>query len=67
MKTNMSTIDRILRTAAAIVFGILYYNGIISGVWGIILLVIASIFLVTSIMGFCPLYALLHTGTKAKE
>ena len=58
MKQNMGTVDRITRTMIAALVVVLFYQDIIGGTWGIILLVIAAIFLTTSLIGFCPLYAL---------
>ena len=63
MKKNMGNADRIIRIAAAIVFGILYFTGIITGTLGIILLIFGAVFLLTSFVGFCPLYALLGMNT----
>ncbi|MBL7953547.1 MAG: DUF2892 domain-containing protein [Flavobacteriales bacterium] len=57
MKPNMGTTDRILRTIVAVVIALLYFTGIIPGTLGIVLLVLAVVFLATSMMGFCPLYA----------
>ena len=56
MKKNMGTIDRTLRDLIALTVGALYYFGVISGTLAIILAVLAVIFVVTSIFGFCPLY-----------
>ena len=42
MKKNMGTIDRVLRLTIAIVFGVLYYMGIIEGTLGIVLIIIAD-------------------------
>jgi hypothetical protein len=56
MKKNMGGIDRIVRSLAAIAFVILYATGVVSGTWGIVLLVFAGIFLITSLISFCPLY-----------
>ena len=56
MKKNMGTVDRIVRTILAIIMIILYVQGILSGVWGIVLLVLSGIFLLTSFVSFCPLY-----------
>jgi hypothetical protein len=56
MKTNMGTADRIIRIVLAVIMGVLYYEGIVSGVWGIVLLVAAVIFVITSLVSFCPLY-----------
>ena len=57
MVKNMGTADRIIRLiVAAGVIG-LYVSGTVTGTLGIILLVLAGIFVVTSVIGFCPLYA----------
>ena len=57
MKKNMGGIDRIFRLfMAAIIVG-LYAFGVISGTLGIILLIVAGIFILTSFVSFCPLYA----------
>jgi hypothetical protein len=57
MKKNMGSADRIIRAIVAAVIAVLYYMEIISGTLGIVLLVIAAIFLLTSFISFCPLYA----------
>lgn len=57
MKKNMGTADRIIRTIIAIVVGILYFTDVITGTLGIVLLVLAGVFLLTSLVSFCPLYA----------
>ncbi|WP_339337828.1 MULTISPECIES: YgaP family membrane protein [unclassified Croceitalea] len=57
MKRNMGNADRTIRFLVAILFGVLYYNGTISGTWGIVLVVVAVVFALTSFAGFCPLYA----------
>lgn len=54
---NMGTADRIIRTLLAIIFGLLYFTGVTSGTLGIVLIVLAVIFLATSFVSFCPLYA----------
>jgi len=67
MKKNMGSVDRIIRLALAVVITVLYLTGTIQGIFGIILIVIALIFAVTSFIGFCPLYTLLKISTcKAK-
>ena len=63
MKRNMSNLDRIIRVIIAALFAYLYFGGIVTGVFGIILLVLGVVFLLTSIVGFCPLYALLKIST----
>lgn len=57
MKKNMGLADRIIRVIIAAIVGVLYFTGTISGTLGIVLLVLAAIFVLTSIISFCPLYA----------
>lgn len=64
MKKNMGMIDRVVRTVIAIAVGVLYYMNIIQGTLGIILLVLAVVFLLTSIISFCPLYLPLKLSTR---
>jgi K+-transporting ATPase A subunit len=56
MKKNMGMADRIIRVLIAVVLGILYFTGTVTGTLGIILLVLAGVFVLTSFVGFCPLY-----------
>lgn len=67
MKKNMGTVDRILRTLLAIVVGILYYAGVISGTTAVILGVFAIIFLLTSLVSTCPLYMPFGLSTRKQE
>ncbi len=65
MKKNMGSADRIIRTIVAIVLGILYYTEVISGTLGLILVILAGVFLLTSLVSFCPLYAPFGISTCA--
>ncbi len=67
MKKNMGGLDKIIRLAVAAVVAILYFTGIISGVLGIVLLVLAGVFVLTSLISFCPLYALIGLSTCKVE
>lgn len=67
MKKNMGGVDRIIRTLLAVVFIILYWTKQVTGVVAIILGILAIIFLITSALGFCPLYVPLGISTKRKE
>ena len=67
MKTNMGGIDRIVRLIIALIIGYLYYAGQISGTLGIALLVFAAVFILTSLVGFCPLYTLFGFNTCKKK
>lgn len=63
MKKNMGATDRTIRVLVAVVLSVLYYTQIISGTIGIALLVVAGIFVLTSVVSFCPLYAPLGIST----
>jgi hypothetical protein len=56
MKKNLGTIDKVIRILIAVVFAILFFTNVITGTLGIILLVLAVVFVLTSLMSFCPLY-----------
>ena len=64
MKTNMGGLDRTLRVLIAIGIAVLYYIGAISGTLALVLGVVALVFLITSAIGFCPLYTLFRLSTK---
>lgn len=67
MKKNMGTIDKVIRIAIAIVIAALYFAGQISGTVAIIGLVLAGVFIVTSLIGFCPLYLPIGLSTLKKK
>jgi len=64
MKQNMGNIDRILRVIVAAIFAYLYFSGMVTGALGIVLLVLAVVFVLTSIVAFCPLYTPFKINTK---
>ncbi len=57
MKANMGKTDKIVRIAAAILIAVLYFTNVISGTLGLVLLILAVVFVLTSLISFCPLYA----------
>ena len=59
MKKNLGKTDRVVRVIIAAIVAILYFANIISGTLATVLIVVAAISLLTSLIGFCPLYALL--------
>jgi len=63
MKRNMSNMDRVIRVIAAAVFAYLYFSGTVVGTVGIVLLGLGTVFVLTSIFAFCPLYMLFKFGT----
>ncbi len=60
----MGTVDKIIRVIVAIVIGVLYFTGQITGTAAIILGVLAVVFLLTSLVGTCPLYLPVGLSTK---
>ena len=67
MKANMGSLDRILRVVLAAVFAALYFTGVVEGTLGIVLLVAAVIFALTSLISFCPLYPIFGINTKGNK
>lgn len=68
MKKNMGTLDKTIRIVVALIIGILFFTKVITGTLGIVLLVLAVVFLITSLVSFCPLYTLVGCNTcKVKE
>lgn len=66
MKKNMGPTDKMIRSVIGIIIAILYYSGIITGMLAIVLLAFAILFLLTSFISFCPLYAILGINTNKK-
>jgi hypothetical protein len=64
MTVNMASWDRVVRFVVAVIFGYLFFTKMVSGVVGIVLLIIAIVFLLTSFVGFCPFYKVFNFSTK---
>ena len=67
MKKNMGLVDRSIRTVLAVVIAILYFTNQMSGIAAIVLGLFAVVFLLTSFMSFCPLYAPFKLSTIKKS
>jgi hypothetical protein len=67
MKKNMGSVDRMIRLILALVIVILFLSNIIMGTLAIVLMVIAAILVLTSLISFCPLYALFGVNTCSKK
>ena len=63
MKKNMGNADRIVRFLIAALVAVLYFTNTITGTLGIVLLVVAGVFVLTSLVSFCPLYTLIGMNT----
>lgn len=57
MKKNMGNTDKMVRVIIAVIIAALYFTNTITGTLGIVLLVLAGVFVLTSVISFCPLYA----------
>ncbi len=67
MKKNMGNSDRIIRLAIALAVVVLYFTGIINNTLAYVLLGLSTIFVITSFIGFCPIYTMFGLSTcKAK-
>ena len=67
MKINMGKADRIIRVLVAAVIAVLFFTKVITGTLGIVLLVFAGIFLLTSFIGSCTLYFPFGISTLGKK
>jgi hypothetical protein len=66
MKKNMGSTDKVIRIAIAVVIAILYFTNTISGTLAVVLGAFAVIFILTSFISFCPLYAPFGISTRKK-
>jgi hypothetical protein len=68
MKKNMGLIDKVIRSILAGFIALLYFTNLISGALALVLGAFAIVFLITSFVSFCPLYAPFGVSTrKTKE
>ena len=61
----MGSADRIIRVIIAVIIATLYFTNVITGMLGIVLLILAAVFLLTSFISFCPIYAPFGLSTCA--
>jgi len=66
MKANMAMADRVIRAIIAVVIAVLYFTGVINGTLGLILGIVAVVFLLTGIISFCPIYQLFGLSTLSE-
>lgn len=64
MKVNESKVDRIIRVVVGLLLLVLFLTDTVAGTLGTILLVLGALLVVTGLIGFCPIYALLKTKTS---
>ena len=63
----MGSADKLIRLIIAAIIVVLYFMGILSGTLGIVFLILAAVFALTSSISFCPLYTLLGINTAQKQ
>lgn len=66
MKPNMGSKDRMVRLVLAAALLILHFTGMITGTLGWVALIVAAIFILTSFVRFCPIYAIVGANTCEK-
>ena len=64
---NIGKADKIVRVLIAVLFTVLFLNQLITGVMGVILVILAGVFLLTSVVGTCPLYLPFKINTNHKK
>jgi hypothetical protein len=67
MTKNMGSLDKAVRLMLAAVFVVLYFTDVVSGTLGIVLLVLAGVFALTSLAGTCPLYLPFNLSTRKEK
>jgi hypothetical protein len=68
MKKNMGIADKFIRVIIAVVILTLYFTNVISGILGIVLIVLSGVFILTSLISFCPLYTIFGiSSNRAKQ
>jgi hypothetical protein len=63
----MGTLDRVIRSTAAVAIAVLYFTGRIGGTLAIVLGAFAIIFLLTSFVSWCPGYLPFGISTRGKR
>ena len=67
MKTNVGATDKVVRIILALTFMYLYANEYIIGTLGLVLMLVTLFLNISSIVGYCPLYAALGINTCKTE
>lgn len=67
MKKNLGTTDKVIRILLAVIIGVLYFTNVISGPAAIVSGILAVVLVLTSFIGFCPLYLPLGINTFKRK
>ena len=63
----MGKMDRLVRLVVAAIILVLYFTETISGTLGVVLLLLGGVFVLTSLINFCPLYLPFGLNTCSTE
>jgi len=63
MKKNVGKTDRVVRIILAIILAVLSYSGVVTGTVATVFLVLAAVFVITAVLSFCPIYAIVGLST----
>jgi Inner membrane protein YgaP-like, transmembrane domain len=61
---NLSTLDRAIRVALGLLMLAAGWAGLTGGVWKVALEIFGWVPLITGLIGWCPIYALLGLNTR---
>ena len=64
MKKNVGFADSVVRVVFAMAFLSLWLMEIVGGVPALLLVMLSTMFIATSIVGYCPLYSMLGVSTE---
>jgi len=67
MKKNVNSVDKVVRILLAVVLGVLIFTNQVVGILAIILGVLAVVLVLTSVLSFCPIYAMFNLSTLKKS
>ena len=67
MKKNMGKVDTIVRLVLAVVMAVLFFTNTVSGVFGMVVVILGGVFAATSVISFCPLYVPFGINTCKKK
>jgi hypothetical protein len=67
MNKNIGSVDKIIRYVLAAILIVLFVLNVVSGLLGYILLAVAAIFIVTSLLSFCPIWWMLGIKTNTAK
>ena len=66
LPVNESVLDRDIRLGVGLLMFLFGFFGL-TGIWQIMLTVIAVLLILSAVTGFCPLYAVLHVNTTERS